>query len=36
MKRDLASINNMFKDFLYNDDYKNRRAMDPWVGLRHQ
>jgi hypothetical protein len=34
MKGDLAAANKVIKDFLFNDDYTNVRAMDPWVGLR--
>jgi uncharacterized membrane protein YgcG len=34
MKGDLAAANKVIKDFLFNDDYTNVRAMDPWMGLR--
>jgi hypothetical protein len=35
MKQDLAVLNKEIKDFLFNDDYQNVRAMDPWVGLKN-
>jgi hypothetical protein len=35
LKRDLAGANMVIKEFLYNEDFNNVRAMDPWVGLRH-
>jgi hypothetical protein len=35
LKQDLAGANKAVKEFLYNDDFNNVRAMDPWVGLRH-
>jgi uncharacterized membrane protein YgcG len=35
MKQDLAALNKEIKDFLFNDNYQNVRAMDPWVGLKN-
>jgi hypothetical protein len=31
---DLVSLNKSVKDFLFNEDYRGARALDPWVGLR--
>jgi hypothetical protein len=35
MKTDLAALKKSIKNFLFNDDYSNVRAMDPWVGLKN-
>jgi uncharacterized membrane protein YgcG len=34
MLSELYVLNKCVKDFLYNEDYRRARAMDPWVGLR--
>jgi hypothetical protein len=31
---DLALLNRSIKDFLFSEDYRRARAMDPWVGNR--
>jgi hypothetical protein len=34
MLSELYVLNRCVKDFLYNEDFRNARAMDPWVGIR--
>jgi hypothetical protein len=36
MKSDLAVLNKSIKDLLFNEDFSNTRAMDPWVGLKNK
>jgi hypothetical protein len=31
---DLAILNKSIKDFLFSEDFRGARAMDPWVGIR--
>jgi hypothetical protein len=36
MLADLAVLNRSIKDFLFSENYRGARAMDPWIGLREK
>jgi hypothetical protein len=36
MMSDLSVLNKSIKDFLFSENYRGARAMDPWVGLREK